>query len=138
MSDTNFVIVDATDDAKNLIFATWLRSYEASSMMSKLIPRDTFFAEHHRVLERIFARGPTVKLAVLPDQQDVVLGYAVVEGQVIHYVYVKPAFRRYGIAKALLGACGIRPKFTYTHHTYILRTDLHGKVKDAVFNPYKA
>lgn len=137
MSDTNFVIVDATDDAKNLIFATWLRSYEASSMMSKLIPRDTFFAEHHKVLERIFARTPTVKLAVLPDQPDVVLGYAVTEGQVVHYVYVKPAFRRYGIATSLLQACGIKPKYIYTHHTYILRTDLHNKVKDATFNPYK-
>jgi GNAT superfamily N-acetyltransferase len=52
---------------------------------------------------------------------------------VIHYVYVKPAFRRHGVARALLDH--IEAPVIYTHHTYILR-DLHRHVAGSVFNPY--
>jgi GNAT superfamily N-acetyltransferase len=131
MSD--FVVVEGLADARNLIYATWLRSYESSSLMTKNIPRDVFFAEHHKVLDRIFARDPIVKLAVMPDSHEVVFGWSVSEPGVIHYVYVKPAFRRHGVARALLEH--VKTPFTYSHHTYILR-DLHKHVAGSVFNPY--
>jgi GNAT superfamily N-acetyltransferase len=127
-----FGILEGVGSARNLIYATWLRSYEASSLMTKLVPREQFFAGHHKVLDGIFARDPQVRLAVLPADTEVVLGWLVREGAVVHYVYVKPAFRRYGIARALLGD---EPWTTYTHHTYPLREiSLAGKV----FDPYAA
>lgn len=126
----DFVILDGAHKAKNLIYATWLRSYEASSLQTKLIPREQFFAGHHRVLDRIFARAPQVRLAVMPEDPDIVFGWLVREGATLHYVYVKPSFRRYGIARALVGD---EPWNTYTHHTYPLRDfALAGKV----FDPY--
>lgn len=131
-----FIVVDGVGDARNLIYATWLRCYQTNSPAAKNIHKDTFFAEHHLVLDAIFDRNPTVKLAVLPDDPSVVLGWSVTEGEdLVHFVYVKPAFRKYGLATALLGH--VKQPFTYTHWTYVLR-DLHNKVKDSQFNPYKA
>jgi len=131
MSD--YVIVSGRDSAKSLVYATWLRSYEASSLAAKNIPRDVFFAEHHKVIDRILARGASVRLAVLPDEPDVVLGWAVVEWPIVHYVYVKPPFRKHGIAQALLQ--DVPKPFTYTHWTHIMR-ELHPKLTGCTFNPY--
>lgn len=132
MSD--FKIISGVNDARNLIYATWLRSYEANSLQTKNIKRDAFFAGHHRVLDAIFARDPQVTLAVLPDDESVVLGWAVTEPGVVHYCYVKPSFRRYGIAKALLNH--VHRPFEYTHHTFILR-QIPQHVEDCDFNPYR-
>lgn len=156
MSD--FVILDGLHDARNLIYATWLRSYQANSLATKNIPRDIFFAHHHRVLDGIFEGNPTVKLAVMPESPEVVFGWSVTQparitvglphdkgtiaardavmapaGWVVHYVYVKPAFRRHGVAKALLEH--VTGPVVYTHHTYILR-DLHKHVAGSAYNPY--
>lgn len=131
MSD--FVILDGIHDARNLIYATWLRSYQANSLAAKHISRDDFFAGHHLVLDRIFAREPIVRLAVMPESPEVVFGWSVTEPGMVHYVYVKPAFRRHGIARALLDH--IKAPFIYTHHTYILR-DLHKHVAGSAYNPY--
>lgn len=150
MSD--FIVTDGTAEARNLVYATWLRSYQSSSLATKHIPRDVFFANHHLVLDRIFARAPVVKVAVMPDAPEVVFGWSVTEprqrtsivdreagivrvepADLVHYVYVKPAFRRHGVAKALLEH--IKAPFTYTHHTYILR-DLHKHVAGSAYNPY--
>lgn len=135
MSDAQFVVIDGIHDAKNLIYATWLRCYEANSLAAKHIPKDTFFAEHHKVLDRIFARDPIVKLAVLPDDPSVVLGWAVYEPELAHFVYIKPAFRRYRIATALLQ--DLQHPFTYTHWTHILR-DLRSHLDGCNYNPYRA
>ena len=135
MSDAPlYAIADGIGDAKSLIYATWLRSYEHSSPMAKHIPRAVFFKHHHAVLDGILSRNPTVRLAVMPDDPSVVFGWAVSEGSKLHYLYVKPDFRKYGIAKALLADLP-RP-FTFTHYTYILR-DLEKHLQGCTFNPYE-
>jgi len=130
-----FHVVDATADAKNLIYATWLRSYQSSSHLVRHVSRNDFFAGHHDVLDRIFAREPIVKLAVMPDDHSVILGWACYEPGTLHYVYVKPSFRRYGVAKALLA--GVQHPFTYTHRTDNLSYfDKH--LEGCHYNPYRA
>ena len=133
MSD--YIIIPGTESARSLVYATWLRSYEASSLAAKHIPRDVFFAEHHKVIDRVLGRGASVRVAALPDEPDVILGWAVTEGPVVHYVYVKPPFRKHGMATALL-ADAPRP-FTFSHWTHVLR-DLHPKMTGCVYNPYLA
>jgi GNAT superfamily N-acetyltransferase len=155
MSDAPlYVIADGLGDAKSLVYATWLRSYEHSSPMAKNIPRAVFFKEHHKILDGIFERNPAVRLAVMPDDPSVVFGWAVSEPRsqvsivdrdagtmrvdpvaLLHYVYVKPDFRKYGIAKALLA--DLRKPFIYTHWTYVLR-DLERHLQGCTFNPYEA
>lgn len=132
-----YMIVEGLGDARSLVYSTWLRSYEHSSPMTKQVPRAVFFTEHHKVIDRIMARDPIVKMAVMPDDPSVVFGWAVVEkgpAYTVHYVYVKPDFRKYGIAKALLA--DIPRPFNYSHWTYILR-DLEPKIPGSRFNPYE-
>lgn len=131
MSD--YGIVEGIGDARSLVYSTWLRSYEHSSPMTKQIPRKVFFAEHHKILDGIFARNPTVRMAVMPEDPSVVFGWAVYEPGTLHYVYVKPDFRKHGIARALLADLP-RP-FAYSHWTYILR-DLEKHLAECQFNPY--
>lgn len=135
MSEPLYHIVDGLHDARSLVYATWLRSYQAASPQTKHIPREIYFREHHKVLDRIFARAPTIKLATMPDDSNVVFGWAVTEGDVVHYCYVKPDFRRYGIARALLAH--VQRPFTYTHWTWIVR-DLDKHLEKCIFNPYGA
>lgn len=131
MSD--YIIIPGTESARSLVYATWLRSYEASSLAAKNIPRDVFFAEHHKVIDNLMQRGAAVRVAVLPDEPDVILGWAVIEGPVVHYVYVKPPFRKHGLATALLA--DVQRPFRYTHWTHALR-ELHPKLEGCVYNPY--
>jgi GNAT superfamily N-acetyltransferase len=131
---SDFIITDGNDEAKSLIYATWLRSYKSSSPRAKNIPRDVFFAEHHDVIAGILDRSTTeVKLAVLPDDPDVVLGWAVTEPGIVHYVYVKHMLRRHGLATALLAH--VQRPFTYTHWTYVVH-DLEKYTEGCTFNPY--
>ena len=143
MSEPLYHIIDGLHDARSLVYATWLRSYQAASPHTKHIPREVYFREHHKVLDRIFARAPTVKLATMPDDPNVVFGWAVIEpgipeynqADVVHYVYVKPDFRGYGIARALLAH--VERPFTYTHWTWVVR-DLDKHLEKCIFNPYGA
>ncbi|MBU6278588.1 MAG: hypothetical protein KGN78_05035 [Actinomycetales bacterium] len=157
MSERNYSIVEGLGDARSLIFATWLKSYQNSSLFAKGVPRETFFAQHHKVIERILERAE-VRLAVLPDDPSVVFGWSVTEPcqrisivdrdagivrvtpeSVVHYVYVKPDFRRYGIAKALLAHVAGEP-WRYSHSTYILRDLRENKVipDTVIYDPYEA
>jgi GNAT superfamily N-acetyltransferase len=135
MSEPLYHIIDGLHDARSLVYATWLRSYQAASPQTKHVPREIYFREHHKVLDGIFARSPTIKLATMPDDSNVVFGWAVTENDTVHYVYVKPDFRRYGIARALLAHVP-RP-FTYTHWTWIVR-DLEKHLEKCAYNPYGA
>ena len=130
-----FHVIDGTVDAKNLIYATWLRSYQSNSHLVRHISRNDFFAGHHDVLDGIFAREPIVKLAVMPDDHSVILGWACYEPGTLHYVYVKPSFRRYGVAKALLAE--VQHPFTYTHRTDNL-TYFDKHLQGCNYNPYRA
>lgn len=138
MSERNYSIVEGLGDARSLIFATWLKSYQNSSLFAKGVPRETFFAQHHKVIERILERAE-VRLAVLPDDPSVVFGWAVTEPGLVHYVYVKPDFRKYGIARALLAHVAGEP-WRYSHSTYILRDLRERKVipDTVMYDPYEA
>jgi GNAT superfamily N-acetyltransferase len=129
-----FLVVPGLHEARSLVFATWLRSFQANSSFARPISREVFFPAHQLVLERLLARpNVEVHLAVWPDDPNVVFGWSVTEGDCVHYVYVKPDFRKAGLARALLAH---RPFAQYSHHTYVLR-DLHPKIAHLTYNPYR-
>lgn len=106
------------------ILSTWLRNYRHSATgFTQAIDKDIYYEFHHLVISRILSRsGARILLAV--DRQDpkVIFGYLVweplPESDVVHYGYVKKAFRNMGVFKTLLGEAKIRPnKIFYTHQT---------------------
>lgn len=130
-------IRDAGQDDLPFIFATWLRSYRHSSQFAKKISNDVYFAYHHAAIERILSRGGAVKIASMIGDPNVILGYAVVEMQegktVAHYVYVKKAFRKMGIASRLY-----KPENgdLFTHLTDDITWALV-KYEGLIYNPYR-
>ena len=93
---------DADDTA--FMFKTWLRSYRYAPP-SRGIGNDDFYTGHHAVIERILDRPSTrIVVACLPESPTVILGYAVADGNVLHYVLTKENFRRFGVGSALLSA----------------------------------
>lgn len=67
------------------------------------INQDTFMKEYHGFLESMFSRaGIEIKIACLVDDPDVILGFSVLRGPVLNFVFVKPDWRGIGIARDLV------------------------------------
>lgn len=133
-----FEIRDAVADDLNFILSSWLKSYRQSSQFARYIPSRLYFEWHQKVIKRILERRTTkVRVAYTPGSPEVILGYFVAEDQgdvsVAHYLYVKKAFRRFGIAKELFSNFGY---MEYTHMTDECRWILN-KVLSLVYNPYR-
>lgn len=122
-----------------MVFNSWLKSYRDSPMV-RGVPNTAYYTAHHEIISRILeAQGLHAFVACNPDDADSIFGYligeATTKGPVVHWLYIKHAFRGWQIAKALFGA--FNPKsapFIYTHRT---RNSEHllGDL-EATFNPY--
>lgn len=128
-----WVLRAGVPDDHNFIKQTWLKCYR-NSAFARAIRDSVFFAFHHPIVERILARpGTAIRVACLPDAPEVILGYLVHEGGVVHWVYTKGAFRRLGIASRL--AEGLPADFAFTHRTTEAEAMLR-KYPNATYNPY--
>lgn len=109
---------------------TWLLSY-ASSEFARSIPRGVFHTFHAMLADRILRRGE-LRIATPAEDDNVYLGYSVLEPGVLHYVYVKPQFRSLGIARRLME--GLPEQFRYTHMTADGKEI--AKKLGCIYNPY--
>ena len=114
-----------------LIYSKWLRSYRFGNPLIKRIVPYTYYMEQRIIIKDILeSPHTTVILAVLGDDDDVVLGFCVHRKDILDYIFVHQDYRRNHIAKALMP-----PKITvYTHVTATF--DLWNKNKDLLYNPY--
>lgn len=134
------VLRDAVPEDVSFIFNSWLKSYRGSRAVAGIVS-SVFFAEHHRVLERIM-KSCKVIVACNPEDTSQIYGYIVhemVSGvDVFHYAYVKHTFRRMGLAKAMLQH--IKPD-TSTASMYSHATPVGDKIAPKyhmVYSPYLA
>lgn len=115
-----------------LVFSKFLRSLRYGNAYFNLIEQSAYFSIYHAVIELLLTRPELeARFAVLGDDSDVVLGWALVEGRKLHYVYVNRENRRIGIGKTLVGG-GIQ---TVTHLTELGLSIWH-KLGKTVFNPF--
>lgn len=104
-------IRDLRDTDRALVIATWLRSYRDSALARQ--HSDTvYYARQASVIDKLLGISPTY-IACDVDSDDVILGWlcgvrtrydvATVHKlvNVVHYLYVKHAFRGLGIARSL-------------------------------------
>lgn len=99
-----------------LLFSKFLRSLRYGNEYFKLIDKDAYFQVYHAYFNTLLWRpGSIVKLAVLSDDPDVVLGWSLTEPNKLHYVYVNKDSRKMGIGKELTK----EPFNTITHLTTI-------------------
>ena len=97
------------------ILNSWLRS-NRNSTFAKRVPNAMYFEEHHRVVTSLLARGEVVIAANREDPGQIIGWACFEEGAVpiLHYVYVKQAFRGLGIARHMLSPVQ-KGAFVYTH-----------------------
>jgi predicted GNAT family acetyltransferase len=130
----------STDEA--FVYSTWLRNYKHSSYFAKRIRPVTFFAGHHNIASHILKKESVKVFVACPkDDIETILGYLVCEPdsdkQIIHFVFVKDAFRGLGVARALVEASQIDiNKIHFTHWTYPVDEFIR-KYPDIIYDPYK-
>ncbi len=116
------------------IMATFLRGLYHGDSWFSLIPQDIFMANYHPVATALLKRPNTlVKVACLPEDPTVILGYSILNDdfQTIHWVYVKVLWRKRGIARTLLPAYPTK----ITHLSKIGKL-LMSKFENCIFNPF--
>lgn len=116
-----------------VIFSNFLRTLRRGNKYFQLIEPDAYFKAYHSYIETILLRSSAiVKLAVLSDNHDVVLGWSLAETKKLHYVYVGGPLRRLGIASSLLN----EPFSEFTHITNVALIIWPKKYPTATFNPF--
>lgn len=88
-------------DDENFIKATMLKGLYYGCDFYGNIEQESFFKHYSPIVAQLI-RDKDVIVACLADEPDVILGYAIVSGAVLHYVFVKEAWRKQGIAKRML------------------------------------
>lgn len=145
MSDSEIVIRDFTPDDEPFIFSSWLKSYWENSDFTEHISKHVFFTWHHKVIERILKyETAIIKVAALQEEPTVVIGYlclqrmpSVPDTQILHFCYVKAAFRKLGIAKALIKAAQVNPDTcVFTHRTDPIHWWIQNMFPRLSYNPY--
>jgi hypothetical protein len=132
----------ARPEDENFIAVTWLKGLyngndaivDESRRMGSIyreIDWRVYADGYRRILSGILSRDTTnVFVACLTEDDDVIVGYSVIENNRLHWVFVKQAWRKIGIANSLV------PKevTTVTHLTNIGRT-IRAK-RGYQFNPF--
>lgn len=121
-------IRDARVSDQAFIFSSFLKGLYYGNEFYRQIDKEAFMQNYKKVLTGLLIRS-TCKVLHQPDDEDALVGYAIYEPGVVHYLFVKPPFRRFGLAKLLLPV-GIH---TVTHLTKIGQAI---KPKDIKFNPF--
>lgn len=89
------------------IYSTWLKGLYYGNDWFREIDQERFFDTYHRVIEALlFKPEVTIKIACLKEDLDTIVGYTITEkskeGTTLHWAFVKPVWRKLGIAKGLL------------------------------------
>lgn len=130
------------ENEKAFIYNSWLKSFGKSAEARRMIGR-VYFQGYENIINKIKDSNAYVALALNPDDSDQILGYLVfsfddeIALSVIHYVYVKEAFRKLGIAKKLLEAVHEKPKEEAIICTFA--NDIFDELKDKyllTYNPF--
>lgn len=118
---------------------TWLKGY-ALSKWAKAIPRGAYVEGQLRRMTRLLAVSE-VTMVCVPSDDNTLIGYIVTESHngrfIVHWAYVKQAWRRLGVLRLLLvSGARTHKALEYTHQTD--KAKAVGRVFGAVFNPYAA
>lgn len=119
---------------EHMIYSKWLRSLRYGNDYFKLINSDNYYETYKRFIKVLIGRaGSMVRLAVLSEDHDVVLGWSLIEKDVLHYVHVQSEQRMKGIGKSLVP---IEVK-SFSHITRTGMNIWHNKLPNAQFDPFK-
>lgn len=127
-------IRDVIESDRNFILATFLKGLRYGNDTFGLIDSKVYFSEYQKIIDAILRHPDTsVAVACLKDDKQVILGYSIfnLSKSLLHFTFVKSAWRGIGIAKSLF------PEKTTTV-THITKTgaSIIRKSSKLVFNPF--
>lgn len=122
------------------ISSSWLQSYRDAPAVDGC-PNGVYYHDQHQLLERLLQRS-VVLVAVDEQDPDQIAGWVCAEvlngpALVLHYIYVKHAMRKFGVAKrmvATLVAAEQPAAVFYTHRTKRAASILR-KRKEIIYRP---
>lgn len=121
-------------DYHPLLFSRWLRSLRFGNALYKKVSSNYYYKNYHIFIEKLLGKPDSVvRLAVLTDDHDVVLGFAVSREDVLDYVHVHTNYRRIGIGTKLVPQ-GLTA-FTHLTATGIIIWQNNPKFKELEFKP---
>lgn len=117
------------------VLDSWLQSYRDNNPEARALPRALFYSMHRRVVERLLARSLVV-VACAKDNPNHILGWAAYETEpgVLHYLYVKAAYRGHDISRWLAAVVQSRGCTWLSHRTPKL--ERVAKALGLTLNPY--
>lgn len=121
-------IRDAKVSDQAFIFSSFLKGNYYGNDWFKAIDKTIFMNRYKQVLTQLLIKR-SCKIACLVEDEDTVVGYSIYAPGVLDYVFVKPIWRRIGIAKDLIPV-GIN---TVTHLTKIGKAI---KPREWIFDPW--
>lgn len=126
---SNIIVRPSRLEDGPLIYATWLRGLYYGNRLFNCIEKDVFFKTYPQVINKLLMTSD-VSIACLTSDPDVIVGYAITQGDRLHWVYTKRSWRKMGIAKLLLSSKDIRV-FTHLTDQGMMANKLNWK-----FNPF--
>ena len=127
---TTPTIRHATKDDLRFVHSSWHTNFW-KVWANKHVLREHYNEGMDRRIERLLSRS-VVLVAFFPEVPDEVLGWACMDGDTLHYVYVKAAYRRAGIGSGLTQGL---VKW-YTHSTNEAGRAFMARI-NAQYNPFK-
>lgn len=88
-------------DDSAFIYSSWCNGLYFSSVLPMQITRKEFFQEQSKFIKGLLEKAD-IQIVCLSDDPDTILGYSVILGECLEWIFVKESFRRTGIAKFLL------------------------------------
>ncbi len=138
--DTSLVKVrGAVAEDLPFILNSWLKSYRNSSV-SLSIPNQVYYPGHTNRVKEILSNPSTVSLILVNSTDaDQIMGYVIFDlnAPVLHYLYVKQPFRKYGMGQFLVSLAITHHKSAILHCTHIAKKwKEKAKSFNLLFNPY--
>lgn len=132
----SYLGTDLPKEYEALVYSTWLRSLRHGNSYFKLIyPPDAYYATYGNYISRILETPLCyVRLALLDEDRDNVLGYLIHRGDILDYCYIQKEQRRNGIARSLLPE-GIKV-ITHLTHTAMSIWAGNSHYQHFHFNPF--
>ena len=88
------------------IHQTWIRSYKSAPHCRRMEIADYWCGQTVVIQRCLLESNVLVARMAGEDAPDTILGWACFAGDVLHYVYVRKAFRNHGVASQLLAEAG--------------------------------
>lgn len=120
MAEITFITRHLTDDDKAYIYNSWLKNNH-NQYPNTLIPKTLYFGPQSAVIERCLDRAETL-IAVFPEDASEILAYICYEhnseAMILHYLMVKPLYRKKGIAAELISTAIQDKKLVIATHIF--------------------